>query len=628
MFHNNNFNYGMNNQNINFNMNNNFNNQISSNNKMNIFNNNMNNLININQNNNNLLNNIRQMNLMYNDQKFPIINNINIPNNNIFMNMNNNPNNFNFNNMNNHNYFLNQFNNMNLNVDIPQINQINNINNFNFLQNKVNSFDFEIEQNKNIQPKDLEVIKVIYNQMNNCISNKGFFCFLPYFGKKIPVFITSTEVLDDNFLKWNHEIVVSINYGKIKATINLDENNILFKSEEFKILIIKINSNNNLTKNNFLEFDESLYENNHIYILNYNEDKQYSTVSYGYLVKQVRQFLVYSCKMSSVGEPIINLENNKVIGMTVKKRDNYIGTFLKSASDEINKIKNQIRISLSLEFDNLDNKIYFLNNIEEIKNKDEIKKNYFDLKELNENNVKLYINGVKYKYQKYFTPKKRGKYNITLKFYEKIKDCSFMFYNCKEITSIDLSKFDNNKITNMNSMFGGCYSLKYIDFYSMDTKNVIDMAKMFDGCYNLNNLNLFDFNTEKVINMKKMFNGCSNLESIDLTNFNTKNVTDMSSMFMNTYNLRNLDLSSFRSDKFENIHWMFYWCNNLRKVDISNFDINKIINKKEIFELSSFSNSNSIESIYTGPKIIKINKNSFEEIKKQITSDSVKIIIA
>ena len=427
MFHNNNFNYGMNNQNINFNMNNNFNNQISYNNQMNNLNNNMNNLMINNQNNNNFLNNINQMNFMYNEHNFPINNNINIPNNNKFMNMNNNPNNLNFNNMNNHNYFLNQFNNMNLNEDIPQINQNDNINNVDFQQDQENSLDFEIEQNKNIQAGDLEVtekleinskiegIKVIYNQMNNCICDKGFFCILPYLGKKIPVFITSTEVLYDNFLKKEHEIIVSINYGKVKTKINLDENNILFKNGEFQILIIKINSNNNLTKNNFLEFDENLYENNHIYILNYNYDynynKQYSTVSFGYLVKQVRQFLLYSCNRASVGEPIINLENNKVIGITIKKYlkvDNYIGTFLKYDVDEINKIKNQIRISLEVNNYTMDNNVYFLNNIEGIENTDEIKKNNLGLKELNENNVKLYINGVAHKYQRYFTKKKKG----------------------------------------------------------------------------------------------------------------------------------------------------------------------------------------------------------------------------
>ena len=41
------------------------------------------------------------------------------------------------------------------------------------------------------------------------------------------------------------------------------------------------------------------------------------------------------------------------------------------------------------------------------------------LKELNESNVELYINNIKYKYDKYFIPKKKGNY-IKLKFIIKI----------------------------------------------------------------------------------------------------------------------------------------------------------------------------------------------------------------
>ena len=61
------------------------------------------------------------------------------------------------------------------------------------------------------------------------------------------------------------------------------------------------------------------------------------------------------------------------------------------------------------------------------------------IKELNENNTKLFIDNNEYKYKKYFQPKKEGKYSIVLKLDTNIKDCSFMFYNCKNIIEIDLS---------------------------------------------------------------------------------------------------------------------------------------------------------------------------------------------
>ena len=39
-----------------------------------------------------------------------------------------------------------------------------------------------------------------------------------------------------------------------------------------------------------------------------------------------------------------------------------------------------------------------------------------NLKELNTGNVDLYINGIKFKFKKYFIPEKEGEYSIKLKF--------------------------------------------------------------------------------------------------------------------------------------------------------------------------------------------------------------------
>ena len=84
------------------------------------------------------------------------------------------------------------------------------------------------------------------------------------------------------------------------------------------------------------------------------------------------------------------------------------------------------------------------------------------MKELNESNVELYINNKKYKYQKYYKPEKEGKYEILLKFNILMKDCSFMFYNCSNLTNIDLSSFNTQNVTNMFGMFGYCSNLKEI----------------------------------------------------------------------------------------------------------------------------------------------------------------------
>ena len=123
------------------------------------------------------------------------------------------------------------------------------------------------------------------------------------------------------------------------------------------------------------------------------------------------------------------------------------------------------------------------------------------MKELNESNVELYINNIKYKYEKYFIPTKKGNYIILLKFNFRMKDTSFMFYGCNNIISIDLSSFNTQNVTNMSGMFYGCTNLTKIDFYSLNTENVENMCGMFGECSNLKNIDLSSFDTQKVTNM-------------------------------------------------------------------------------------------------------------------------------
>ena len=54
---------------------------------------------------------------------------------------------------------------------------------------------------------------------------------------------------------------------------------------------------------------------------------------------------------------------------------------------------------------------------------------------------------------------------------------------------------------------------------------------MFKYCYNLTELDLSSFNTNKVDNMIKMFSNCNKLSKIYLSSFNTNNVNDMFGMF-------------------------------------------------------------------------------------------------
>jgi len=157
---------------------------------------------------------------------------------------------------------------------------------------------------------------------------------------------------------------------------------------------------------------------------------------------------------------------------------------------------NEINISINIKNGDIGQQIYFMYNIEELNNNQEIAppdkfKNCEIKIKLNDDIINDY-------YSYYFIPEKEGEYNITINFKELIIDCSYMFYKCEHITKIDLTKFNSSKVKNMGSMF--------------------------KSCKKLNSLNLQNFITDNVFNMEEAFSNCENLSKIDISSFNTKNV--------------------------------------------------------------------------------------------------------
>ena len=101
-----------------------------------------------------------------------------------------------------------------------------------------------------------------------------------------------------------------------------------------------------------------------------------------------------------------------------------------------------------------------------------------------------------------------------------IYDSSYMFYDCSEITEIDLSNFNTSQIKYMNSMFRSCPSLISLNLLNCDTSKVENMRDMFYKSKSLISLDLSSFNTSKVNDMEYMFCDCINLEYINMKNFN------------------------------------------------------------------------------------------------------------
>ena len=94
--------------------------------------------------------------------------------------------------------------------------------------------------------------------------------------------------------------------------------------------------------------------------------------------------------------------------------------------------------------------------------------------------------------------------------------------------------------TDFQYMFEECANLKSVDLSGLDTSQAEDMAYMFCNCQSLESLDLSDFDTSGVMYMNDMFENCESLETLDLSSFDTSNVEYMDSMFLDCSALKTI----------------------------------------------------------------------------------------
>ena len=141
---------------------------------------------------------------------------------------------------------------------------------------------------------------------------------------------------------------------------------------------------------------------------------------------------------------------------------------------------------------------------------------------------------------------------------------SSFFKELKSLTSISgLENLNTTHVTDMSKMFYNCYNLSSLNLSQFNTGNVEKMNEMFYYCRGLNSLDLSAFNTAKVNNMYRMFYYCY-VRTIDLSSFNTANVENMDEMFAGASLVVNIYTSeSFKTDKLTTSKYMFYLCTKL-----------------------------------------------------------------
>ncbi len=204
--------------------------------------------------------------------------------------------------------------------------------------NKINELKNEIEKNKIDVENNNKIIKILKNEIFNLnhkemknkiyeinIENKnigkGFFTKILYNNNLLSILIVN-NIIEENKIIIKNE--------KEKKEMELKDR-MKYINKGYKISIIEIKKKDNIK--NYIEIDDNknneniLYKGKTIYILD-------DMISYGKINEIEEGEFKYECYIenNSLGLPIINMKNNKIIGI---KKDINNGLFLQSTINDI-----------------------------------------------------------------------------------------------------------------------------------------------------------------------------------------------------------------------------------------------------------------------------------------------------
>ena len=175
-----------------------------------------------------------------------------------------------------------------------------------------------------IKQKEKSICKIIKNGIP---IGTGFLCNISGHSRRRKALITAYHVLGEEDLKIGNIIKITFddNNKKIKI-IKIDNKRYIYASEENDITIIEIIDSDNLKNYNYLEIDESIYndtdfnknyKNKNIYIFHY-PNGLLSSFSVNIYIKIDKEDIIYhlcSTEIGSSGSPILSLDTFKVIGI-------------------------------------------------------------------------------------------------------------------------------------------------------------------------------------------------------------------------------------------------------------------------------------------------------------------------
>jgi len=140
---------------------------------------------------------------------------------------------------------------------------------------------------------------------------------------------------------------------------------------------------------------------------------------------------------------------------------------------------------------------------------------------INKENIEIYVNDKKLKFNHYYKSNKPGLITIKFKLNKLLTSTAYMFSDCESLNSIDLSSLNINNIKDMKYMFNNCKSLKPIDLSSLNINSSTDIRYMFNNCSSSQLKDSSSYNDNNINDMKYNFNNFESSKSKDLSSFNS-----------------------------------------------------------------------------------------------------------
>ena len=244
--------------------------------------------------------------------------------------------------------------------------------------------DFKVD---NFPMSSIETMESIISIMKNSIckisinngqQGTGFLCNINMNDwDTLRSLITTDFLIDANDFAPGDKINISFDEGKINKEIIIEENRKIYTNQECGITFIEIKSKDGIKRESFLDIDENIYNNNPkeylkrlpVFLLQYpNGDKIKKSEGLIIKIRDNNYTVEHLCKCDSCssGGPLINFNNNKVVGIHKDFGNNghqwNLGIFIKIPIEKFKEAINNFENNQNLRENNINNN-NFMNNM-------------------------------------------------------------------------------------------------------------------------------------------------------------------------------------------------------------------------------------------------------------------------